>query len=127
MHFKQDSVDARFIIRQIDDQSITVNDTSYTSPIWLHAETCLAPWEVQDINGLTVGSLQAHRLEEGSILVLGTGKNMVRPDDALYEALLQHGITLEAMATHAACRTYQLLLSELRLAAAALFPPSWTP
>ena len=53
-------------------------------------------------------------------LLLGTGAAQVFPARPLREAFAHAGIGLEAMDTGAACRTYNVLLSEERVFAAAL-------
>lgn len=56
------------------------------------------------------------------ILLLGTGPALVFPGPALKAHFRERGIALEVMDTGAACRTWNLLLSEGRRAAAALLP-----
>ncbi len=55
-----------------------------------------------------------------AFLLLGTGAAQIFPDPPLREAFAKAGIGLEAMDTGAACRTYNVLLSEERVFAAAL-------
>ncbi len=54
------------------------------------------------------------------ILVLGCGATFCAPPKSLRDGLREHGIALEWMATGAACRTFNVLLTESRLVAAAL-------
>ncbi|MCG8487494.1 MAG: Mth938-like domain-containing protein [Chromatiales bacterium] len=54
------------------------------------------------------------------IVVLGTGSKQHFPDQQMIRPLLEHQIGLEVMATDAACRTYNILMSEGRRVAAAL-------
>jgi uncharacterized protein len=53
-------------------------------------------------------------------LLLGTGVRQIFPGPALRAAFAKAGLGLEAMDTGAACRTYNVLLSEERVFAAAL-------
>ena len=64
-------------------------------------------------------------IEHGGVelLLLGLGRRMVPIAGALRAAFRACGIAIEAMETGAACRTYNVLLSEDRLVAAALLPP----
>jgi uncharacterized protein len=55
-----------------------------------------------------------------SILLLGCGKRMGSVPLALREGLRARGVVVEPMDTGAACRTYNVLLSEERRVAAAL-------
>jgi uncharacterized protein len=54
------------------------------------------------------------------LILLGTGARHRFPNPALLAGLIGAGIGLEAMATGAACRTYNILAAEGRRVAAAL-------
>ena len=54
------------------------------------------------------------------VIVLGTGARPLFPPRALVFAFSRLGIGLETMETNAACRTFNILISEGRRAAAAL-------
>jgi uncharacterized protein len=79
-------------------------------------------WPVAD-----AASLQAHDLApliasagEIDILLLGCGSGAPVFDAALRDLLREHRISVDAMDTGAACRTYNILLTESRAIAAAL-------
>lgn len=79
-------------------------------------------WPAADAVALTEDAF-APILSEGAMvpfLLLGTGAAQIFPDRPLREAFTKAGIGLEAMDTGAACRTYNVLLSEERVFAAAL-------
>lgn len=56
------------------------------------------------------------------VLFVGTGADVAHLPDPLLDALEEVGIGVEAMASPAACRTYNVLLSEGRRIALALIP-----
>ncbi|MCU4654874.1 Mth938-like domain-containing protein [Roseibacterium sp. SDUM158016] len=56
------------------------------------------------------------------ILILGTGGEIAHPPQAFRKALEAAGIGVEPMASPAACRTYNVLLSEGRRVGAAVLP-----
>jgi uncharacterized protein len=58
-----------------------------------------------------------------ALILLGLGRRGAPVAPALRAALKAHGIGVEAMDTGAACRTFNVLLAEDRLVAAALLPP----
>lgn len=60
--------------------------------------------------------------EEIDVLFLGTGAETTHPPAALRRRLEGAGLGVEAMNSPAACRTYNVLLSEGRRVAAALLP-----
>ena len=59
--------------------------------------------------------------EVSSLLLLGIGAAPLSPLKTLADDLKQQGIALELMSTAAACRTWNVLISEGRNAAAALY------
>lgn len=59
---------------------------------------------------------------EIDVLFVGTGAQVAHLPDDLVEALAEVGIAAEPMATPAACRTYNVLLSEGRRIALAMLP-----
>lgn len=80
------------------------------------------PWPVGDAAQLSPESLTLV-LEQGSaagFLLLGTGATQIFPDASLRQAFAEANLGLEAMDTGAACRTYNVLLAEERVFAAAL-------
>ncbi|MCX7560789.1 Mth938-like domain-containing protein [Sulfitobacter sp. F26204] len=56
------------------------------------------------------------------VLFVGTGAQVSHLPDALLDPLQSAGIGVEAMSSPAACRTYNVLLSEGRRVALALLP-----
>ena len=71
---------------------------------------------------LTVsGIIDMAQEEIPPLLLLGVGAAPLRPLQSLANDLKQQGIALELMSTAAACRTWNVLISEGRDAAAALY------
>jgi uncharacterized protein len=81
------------------------------------------PWPVAVLAEVTAESL-APVIAHGDvqILLLGCGRRMQPVPLELRRALRHSGITVDAMDTGAACRTYNVLLAEDRRVAAALLP-----
>ena len=57
-----------------------------------------------------------------AVLFVGTGAEIAHAPRAFRDRLEEAGIGVETMATPAACRTYNVLLSEGRRVAVALLP-----
>ena len=79
-------------------------------------------WAVQCRRSRT-RRLSAPALAEGAalgLLLLGTGPSRRMPAADVRRAFAEAGVTLEAMSTGAACRTYNVLLAEARPVGAAL-------
>jgi uncharacterized protein len=66
--------------------------------------------------------LAAGRERKVELLLFGQGPRMLLVPPALRQGLREAGIVLEPMDTGAACRTYNVLMAEGRLVAAALIP-----
>ena len=82
----------------------------------------VAPWTVTDFDNLTVESLDTitENSEDIELLIVGTGDRPALLSPDLREHFKSRGVSIEAMATGPACRTYNVLLAEHRLVAAAL-------
>jgi uncharacterized protein len=70
-----------------------------------------------DVASLAPALAEKDRL---GLLILGTGRRQELPAAELRHAFAQAGVSLEAMDTGAACRTYNVLLAEGRPVGAAL-------
>lgn len=79
-------------------------------------------WAAGDAEGLSEEAFKPV-LEQGAalgFLILGTGVSQVFPSPELRACFAGAGLGLDAMDTGAACRTYNILLAEERIFAAAL-------
>lgn len=76
---------------------------------------------------LDVSSLSPALAEKDAMqfLLLGTGARHAEPSAPLKRAFADAGIGLEVMNTGAACRTYNVLLTEGRAVGAALLAVEW--
>lgn len=81
-------------------------------------------WPVAAIDQLTDQSLEPVFTGSLELLLLGCGSRMAPVAPALRQRLRAAGIVLETMDTGAACRTYNVLMSEGRRVAAALIAVS---
>jgi uncharacterized protein len=99
-----------------------VSGAGYEGPILVFPEATVA-WPVTNIAEVTLETLRPV-VEHGGIriLLLGCGRRMELVSARLRQDLRSAGIVLDAMDTGAACRTYNILLSEDRPVAAALLP-----
>ena len=81
-------------------------------------------WEVPGFAGLTAAHFAAVLAADPKppVLLLGSGARMQLLPSALRKALREQGVVVDVMDSPAACRTYNVLLAEGRLVAAALLP-----
>ena len=79
-------------------------------------------WAVASAGEIDTVSL-ARVFEEAAdveVLLLGTGRDLVRPGPEVREAIAAAGLRFDVMPTGAAARTYNIMLGERRKVAAAL-------
>lgn len=107
-------------IRSYGKEGFTVTDTLYTSSLVLSAESLVENWPVRSMDELDEECLQTIFDLEPEIVILGTGAKQAFPSPQLVMKFYERGIGFEAMTTDAACRTFNVLLSEDRNVAAAL-------
>jgi len=48
------------------------------------------------------------------LIIIGTGNKLTFPAVEVYSGIIEHGIGVDFMDTRAACRTYNILMSEGR-------------
>lgn len=84
--------------------------------------TRVLSWPVEGAGGLNIALFQPvlDRASAFDVLLIGTGDEIAPLPAALREAFEEYGVGADFMATPAACRTYNVLLSEGRRVAAAL-------
>lgn len=94
---------------------------------WIEGAVLVSPlnavaWDASNIADLNASDAEAVAagLAGAELVLLGTGVRPVHPPKAFRDALSAAGLRLEVMDTGAACRTYNVLLSEDRRVAAAL-------
>lgn len=79
-------------------------------------------WDVSSLQDITLESLSSltEKAQEIDILVMGCGPRFQAEPEQLRARLREFSISLEWMDTAAACRTFNILLTEERRVAAAL-------
>ncbi|NCF27878.1 MAG: hypothetical protein GWP69_10885 [Gammaproteobacteria bacterium] len=100
---------------------VSVNEEPLTRSFILTPGTLISDWGPQSIADLDEAALQAVARLSPTIVLLGTGVEQRFPPSSLLAPMLAMGIGIEVMTTAAACRTYNILATEDRPVAAALF------
>jgi uncharacterized protein len=98
---------------------VAVNGVRYERNVIVLADRVL-DWAVSGFDDLDAAAFSALAGLSLEILILGTGAALRFPDASHFKTLRTAGIGLEVMDTSAACRTYNILLSEDRRVGAAL-------
>ena len=121
MELTKQAPPGRELIQSYTGGRFKVSGVIYTGSVIVTPKLTL-PWPVTTLAALTVESFAP--LLRGEIVVdvclLGCGPRMERLPADLRKALKEKGLTAEPMDTGAACRTYNMLIAEGRLVAAAL-------
>src|SRR5690606_10371432 len=101
---------------------VEVNRERHQAPLRLMPEGSVERWDVGGFEQLSAADIAA-LLEFGPELILiGTGDQQRFLHPRLTAPLAQARVGFETMTTHAACRTYNILMSEGRLPLLALLP-----
>lgn len=102
------------------DGYVAINGQPYSGSLIVQPEHIDTEWQVSAVADLATGHIE-HLLATGAdILILGTGKRQHFPALNLLKPVMAAGRTVDVMDTSAACRTYNILMSEGRAVAAAL-------
>lgn len=99
---------------------VMVNGERFERSIVVLAEEVRSDWNVAGFDGLEEGHFNYFLALKPDVLLLGTGEKQRFPHPRLYRALTDAGIGVECMDTPAACRTYNILVTEDRKVVAAI-------
>lgn len=108
------------LVQSYGPAGFRIGNREYATSV-LVTETATVEWSGELTLEALAPILAASPLPE--LLLIGTGKRHDMLDPALRTALKARGLGVDTMDTGAACRTYNILLSESRRAAAALILP----
>jgi uncharacterized protein len=121
MELTPQSPTGRQLIERYSAAGFRVSGVIFSGPVLVFPDHTIL-WEAAapTLEGLapiiTAGGIE--------VILLGLGRRGAPVAPALRAALKAQGIGIEAMDTGAACRTFNVLLAEDRLVAAALLPPA---
>ena len=99
---------------------VDVKGIRYESNIVVMRNRLIENWTAADFTSLTRDDFQLLADLDVEIVLVGTGTTFRFPNPELLQPFMQAHRGFEVMDAHAACRTYNVLLSEGRNAAAAL-------
>ena len=99
---------------------VLVNGARIDRSVVVLPERIIADWGATGFDTLAPEHLAALAPLEREVILLGTGAQLRFPRPEILRPLIEAGIGVEVMDVQAACRTYNILLSEERRVAAAL-------
>jgi uncharacterized protein len=107
-------------VRQVEPGAIRIGDETVTENVIIFRNEIQRGIPIGDIATLQEEDLDELLAKRPEIVILGTGWQTERPPRDLVFALARRGIGFETMDTPAACRTFNILLSDGRDVAAIL-------
>lgn len=122
MRFSEADNSGGYLIQGYGTEGIAIGGRRYLRGLILTPERIVDPWGPTLAADLAPKHLEAILALAPQVIVLGTGATQVFPDPAFYFMAAERRIGLEIMDTGAACRTYNILMSEGRRVAVGLLP-----
>ena len=108
------------LITGYGEDFIEINRKRHSKALIVLANQLILDWDASNFDGLTTASFAEIGLINPEVVLLGTGLTHRFLHPKIAQNLIEKGIAIECMTTAAACRTYNILMSEGRHVAAAL-------
>lgn len=107
-------------VRHVEQGMIRIGNEELTENVVLFRDSIQCGWQAEDIENPGVHDLAELLSKNPELIIFGTGWRSYLPPRELVFALARRGIGFEMMDTPAACRTFNVLVSEDRDVAAVL-------
>ena len=120
MKFVLDDNSTGHAIQRYAQGEITIDGKVYRKSLVLTPDSIIPTWRPSTFQDLQKEDFTIVAELKPEIVILGTGAKQHFPSHAVTQLLIDARIGLEVMDTAAACRTYNILMSEGRRVAAAL-------
>jgi uncharacterized protein len=119
MKFTNDKVPGNFINSYLPGE-IHLRDQVLTAHAIISTDQVFADWQPADFDNLSIADFKIALDLQPEILLFGTGVTQRFPELGLMTEIMRAGTAIEVMQTAAACRTFNVLISENRSVIAAL-------
>ena len=123
MKITQQRVEGANLIRRYGADFIVVGEEEIRGSCIVTAATLARDWPPRSVAELTLPHLAPLFELQPEVVVLSTGPSQIFPRAFLRAEFAKRKIGLEVMEIGAACRTYNVLISEERNASAAILLP----
>lgn len=110
-------------IQSVSKEGLQIADQWYTGPLIVSASELLTDWKARHFDDLNESRFEPVFDLGPEIVLVGTGPNQLFPAPELLMCFYRRNIGVEFMNTAAACRTFNVLVSDQRKVVAALLPP----
>lgn len=108
------------LITAYGDGFVDINKQRYQQHLIVMPDQLVLDWSVKNFKNLTTQDFDTIADLNPEVILLGTGAEHQFAHPKLTAVLTEKGIAIEYMTTDAACRTYNILMSEGRNVAAGL-------
>lgn len=123
MRFTQQTQNAAInLIRGYGEGELRISERKFRTALIVNAGVLLEEAALTSVEQLGNEYVERVMSLKPDVVLLGTGARQVFPAPAFGARFLRAGIGFEVMDTGAACRTYNVLVSEQRNVAAILLP-----
>ena len=119
VNFTRDQISA-VTVREVEPGVITIGDESISENVVLFRDEIARGIAIANTDELSEQDLDDLLAKQPEVVIFGTGWRARQPPRELVFAMARRGIGFETMDTPAACRTFNILVSEGRDVAAIL-------
>lgn len=107
-------------VTSYEDNGVEINLIPFNNSLIVLPEIAPAPWPVASFDALTIENFEQIKAISPDVVILGTGARQRFVHPRLTTPLTARRIGVECMDNQAACRTYNILMTEGRKVALAL-------
>ncbi len=115
MKLQPDPKEALNTVTRYDAQYIEINEIRFNQSIMVMPLGAVEAWSVKSFDDLSRHDFSKIIEKKPALVIFGSGQRIRFPAPSLLQDLIQTRIGFETMDTQAACRTYNILMSEGRL------------
>lgn len=109
----------RNLITAYEQGSVRINQDLFTGHLIVTPDS-IAPWQVESFETLQAEHFAQLLAYEPEVVLFGSGDRLRFPHPRLTAALAEARVGLDVMDTHAACRSFNILMAEDRRVVLAL-------
>ena len=120
MKFAQDHINSKYLIEAYEAGLIRVGGKDYRHNLLLMPDQLKTAWPVASLHDVQKADLDLLAEQEPDLILFGTGAKQQFLHPKNFAPIINAGIGYEVMPTHAACRTFNILLAEDRRVLAVL-------
>jgi uncharacterized protein len=120
MKFQPDTTAGVNVVARHEPGRIWVGPATYDGSVLVPWQGAVLPWEAAGFDALTAAHFERIAALAPEVVIFGSGPRIRFVHPSLLRPLIERRIGVETMDTAAACRTYNVLVSEGRSALAAL-------